>query len=897
MSDSRRSFAHWLSRRVLRLPVTKPRVVHAVDDEIEFHVQERIDEFIESGMSPAAAAAEARRRFGDVGMLRGELVAIDERARKRSTAADVWAGLTQDLRFAARSLRRRPAFAATALLTLALGIGATTAMFSVIDGVLLQPLPYREPDRLVTIFTTFPHWKGQPVVGARWDQLRSPYPDYKRLLSGQHVFDGIAGFQVTDASLTVGTETVSISEGVATANLLQVLGTTMGRGRWFLPGEDGPTAQHVAVISHELWLDRFGGAPMLGRTLTVDEESFTVVGVLAPGFSLAGNLIQTNGATQRADVWIPIGVYPSSMQPNNHTLELIGRLRPGVSLAAAQAVTVPLLRGDRPTTRRGARLVPRDDVETGEVRRPLLLLFASVTLLLLITCGNVATLFLAECAMREPELRTRSVLGAGRARLVRLLLTESAVIAAAGAATGALLGWWGVRAMLRLAPSDLPHVEMVGMSIRVCLFAIGVAGFVALLAGVVPAFTFTREEHFGGGHCTSGSRVAAGRSRLQTSVIAFQAAMSVILIAGAILLTRSLINERDVNPGFSAGRMLMIEVEIPRSLTPNAGDDRRFNGLVSDALLALPGALRVTAASMPPLSGRTNGQAVSPRPAEKISAAGADAERMVVLSNYFDVLHVPLLAGRAFTGRDAEDAPAVAVVSEGFARRFWPNEPAVGKEFRHPNGVATIVGVVGDVRNKSLDRAPESVFYLPATQASARLSFLIETRAEPLASASAAQRAVWAAVPGATISEVTSMERLMSRALAPGRYRAVLAGLFATIALTLTAVGVAGLAARGVATRLSELCIRMALGATPARVLALATSRGLGATLAGIVVGLIVTPFTSRWLADYLFQVPVSDVTSYAVTCSLTAIICLGATVLATKRLRRADLSAILRRT
>ncbi len=896
MSDPRRSFAHWLSRRVFRLPVTKPRVAHAVDDEIAFHVQGRIDEFMDTGMSPAEAAAEAQRRFGDVGRFRDQLVTIDERARQRSTAANVWAGLTQDIRFAARSLRRRPAFAATALLTLALGIGATTAMFSVIDGVLLQPLPYREPDRLVTIFTTFPHWKGQPVVGARWDQLRSPYPDYKRLQSGQHVFDGIAGFAVSDASLTVGTETVSISEGVATANLLQVLGTSMGRGRWFLPGEDGPTAQHVVVISHELWLNRFGGATMLGRTLTIDEESFTVVGVLAPGFSLAGSLIQTNGATQRADLWIPIGVYPSSMQPNNHTLELIGRLRPDVSLAAAQAVTEPLLRGERPAARRGARLVLRDDVETGEVKRPLLLLFASVTLLLLITCGNVATLFLAECAMREPELRTRSVLGAGRARLVRLLLTESAVIAAAGAAAGALLGWWGVRAMLRLAPSDLPRVEMVGMSIRVCMFAIGVAGFVALLAGVVPAFTFTREEQFDGGVRTSGSRIAAGRSRLQTSVIAFQAAMSVILIAGAILLARSLANERRVNPGFSAGRMLMMQVEIPRSLTPNAGDGRRFNNLVRDALTALPGALRVTAASMPPLSGRTNGQAVSPRPAEKISAAGTDAERMVVFSNYFDVLHVPLLAGRAFTAQDVDGAPAVAVVSEGFARRFWPNEPAVGKEFRHPNGVSTIVGVVGDVRNKSLDRAPESVFYLPATQVNARLSFLIETNGEPLAIASAAQRAVWTAVPGATISEVNSMERLMSHALAPGRYRAVLAGLFATIALTLTAVGVAGLAARGVATRLPELCIRIALGATPARVLALATSRGLGATLAGILAGLIVTPFTSRWLADYLFQVPVSDVASYALTFSLTAIICLVATVLATKRLRRADLSAILRR-
>jgi len=894
MSDPRRSLVHWLSRRVFRLPATKPRIGRAVDDEIEFHVQERVDEFIAAGMSPTEAAAEVRRRFGDISTLRGQLVTIEERARRRSTVAGIWNGLTQDIRFAARSLRRRPAFAATALLTLALGIGATTAMFSVIDGVLLQPLPYREPDRLVTIFTTFPYWKGQPVVGARWNQLRSPYPDYMRLVSGQQVFDGVAGFQVSDASLTVGTETVSINEGMATANLLRVLGTTVSSGRWFLPGEDGTTAQHVAVISHELWLGRFGGEPMLGRTLTLDEQSFTIVGILPPRFSLAGSLIQTDGSTQRADLWIPIGVYPSSLQPNNHTLELIGRLRAGVSLAVAQAVTEPLIRGDRPAARRGAHLVPRDDVETGEVRRPLLLLFASVTLLLLITCGNVATLFLAECAVREPELRTRAVLGAGRARLVRLLLTESAVIAAGGEAGGALLGWWGVRVMLRLAPSELPHVEMIHMSIRVCVFAMGVAGLVAVFAGIVPAFTFTRD---GTGVRASGARVAAGRSRLQTSVIAFQSAMSVVLIAGAILLGRSLVNEGRVDPGFRAERMLMMQVDIPRSLAPTSSDDRRLKLFVNDALTSLPGVSRVTAASMPPLSGRTNGQMASPRPSEAMSVSGSNVERMVIFPNYFDALRIPLVAGRRFTEQDVEDGPRVAIVSEAFARRFWPNESAVGKQFRHPNGVPTIVGVVGDVRNKSLDRAAEPVFYLPAMQANARLSFLIETRGEPLAIAAAAQRAVWTAIPGATISEVTSMERLMSRALAPGRYRATLAALFAVIALTLTAVGVAGLAARGVATRLPELCIRIALGATPRRVLALATSRGLGATLAGIVIGLAVTPFTSRWLADYLFQVPVRDATSYFATCGLTAIVCVGATLLATKRLRHADLSAVLRRT
>jgi len=442
--------------------------------------------------------------------------------------------------------------------------------------------------------------------------------------------------------------------------------------------------------------------------------------------------------------------------------------------------------------------------------------------------------------------------------------------------------------------SELPHVEMIHMSIRVCVFAMGVAGLVAVFAGIVPAFTFTRD---GTGVRASGARVAAGRSRLQTSVIAFQSAMSVVLIAGAILLGRSLVNEGRVDPGFRAERMLMMQVDIPRSLAPTSSDDRRLKLFVNDALTSLPGVSRVTAASMPPLSGRTNGQMASPRPSEAMSVSGSNVERMVIFPNYFDALRIPLVAGRRFTEQDVEDGPRVAIVSEAFARRFWPNESAVGKQFRHPNGVPTIVGVVGDVRNKSLDRAAEPVFYLPAMQANARLSFLIETRGEPLAIAAAAQRAVWTAIPGATISEVTSMERLMSRALAPGRYRATLAALFAVIALTLTAVGVAGLAARGVATRLPELCIRIALGATPRRVLALATSRGLGATLAGIVIGLAVTPFTSRWLADYLFQVPVRDATSYFATCGLTAIVCVGATLLATKRLRHADLSAVLRRT
>jgi putative ABC transport system permease protein len=809
----------------------------------------------------------------------------------RRSFAHSLAGLRQDAAFALRSLRRRPAFAATVLLTLALGIAATTSMFTVIDGVLLQPLPYREPGRLVTIYSTFPHWRGQPVVGAQWNTLRTPYPDYRRLIAGQQVFDGVAGFQVSDASLTVANETVSVNEGSATANLLGVLGVSMQAGRWFLPGEDGPGASRVAVLSHELWQSRFGGAPMIGRTVTIDEEPFTVTGILQPGFALGGRIIESNTA-QRADLWIPFGVYKSMLQPNNYTLELIGRLRSGVSVARATAATEPLLRGERQAARSGTRIVERADAETGAVKRPLLLLFAAVALLLLITCGNVATLFLSECAVRDSELRTRAVLGAGRGRLARLLLTESAVIALLGGAAGTLLAWWTTRVMLDLAPSELPHAQMIHVNLRVCLFTALVAGVVALLAGVVPAFSFTRNTD---GERFSGARIAAGRSRLQTAVIAIQAGMSVILIAGAALLSRSFVNQQHTNPGFRIDRALFMRVDLPGSLDHTNADRVRLYENVGRALGTVAGVLRVSAASMPPLIGRTNGQHVSPKPDEKFGQAGGEAERMVVFPNYFDVMHVPLLAGQLFTEHDVDGTPLVAVVSEEFARRFWPGETAIGKPFRSPNGVATVVGIVGDVKNKALDRAPEAAFYLPAAQSSARLTYLITTRGDPLAVASEVRRIVWATVPGATVSQVATAEELMHRALTPGRYRALIASIFATLALLLTAVGVAGLAARGVAIRLRELCIRMALGATPRRALTLAIGRAVGAIAIGMIGGLLVTPFTSRWLAEYLYQVTVGDLATYGATCAITLAVCVSATIMATKRLRRADLATTLR--
>jgi predicted permease len=893
MAPPRGSFGHWLSRRVFRLPVTRDRAERAVDDELRFHVEGRVEEFIAAGMSRDAAVAEVKRRFGDVDRVRRELNVADTHRRRRASLSAMVEAVVQDLRFAARSLLRRRAFAATAVAVLAIGIGATTAMYTVLDGVLVQPLPYRDPGRLVSIYTTFPEWKGKAILSALWDRIRTPYPTYQRLLAGQQVFQDVAGFYVNDGSLSVGSEAVSVMQGAASANLLSVLGVRPLQGRWFLPGEDGPGASRLAVLSYEFWMSRFGGVPILGRTLTLDEQTFTVVGIMPAGFSREGALLQHAAPSARADVWTPVGTDPSALGGGSNTLELIGRLRPGVSLETAEAATTPLLRGDQPASKVGGRLISRREAETGDVQRPLLVLFGAVSILLLITCGNVSALFLSECAVREPELRTRSVLGAGRGRLARLLLAESAVIAVVGALVGSLIGWQGARMMLALAPRDVPHAAMVHFNARVWLFTMGVALVVALVAGLAPALTLTRP---GDANRAAGARVAAGRSRLQTVVLGLQSAMSVVLIAGALLLGRSLANAHRVNPGFSAPNTLALYVATPRSTIENPAERRRLYGLTLDALVAVPGVQSVTAASAPPLSGRTNSVSTTTNPSGGVAPVSASAERVVILPNYFEVLRVPVLAGRAFNSADVDGAQRVVIVSEGFARRFWPGESALGKQLRQPNGAITVVGVVGDVRNKSLDRTPEAAYYLPLAQANGRMSFLVRTRDDPLPLARTLERAIWDAAPGVTIAEVNSMDQLIARALAPARYRAALATLFAALALVLTTVGVAGLAARSVASRLPELCIRMALGATHERVLSLVVRSGMAATFAGIVGGLLLAPFTSRRLADYLFQIDTRDVVSYAATSIITALACIGVTILATRRLRHADLASVLRR-
>ena len=841
-------------------------------------------------MSQPDAEAEVLKRFGDVEAIRARCVGIADRRRTRSRITEALEELASDASFAVRTLRRRPTFTVMMLATLAMGIGSSASMFSVINGVLLRDLPYRDPGQLVSIYTTFPKWRGQPILDAIWNSLSTSYADYVRLVNGQRSMSGVAGLYYADASLRIGEGTQTIAVGNATSNLLSVLGVVPASGRWFAPGEDARGARRLAVVSYEMWQSRFNGAPVIDSSISINEASYRVIGILPRGFSLKARQITAVGS-RLLDLWVPFGVDPDVFQPGNQTLELIGRLRPGVSISAASADVEQQLLGDQPTGSRGVRIIPRAEAETREVRRPLAVLFTAVGLLLVIVCGNVAMLFLSECAIRAHELETRALLGAGRARLMRLLLTESAVIAAAGAIAGVCLAWWATRAMIALAPVELPHADAVGLDLRVCLFTAGITAIVALVSGATPAFVLTRDLS---PRNVSQSRVASGRSTIQTAVIALQAALSIVLMSGAALLARSLINQQRTDPGFRTERTLMLRIELARSIDRDGNGRRAAYVAILGRLSELPGVERVALVSNAPLGGKTNSQAVSMRVEEKLNGS-ASAERVAISPNYFDVMRIPLRDGRAFDESDVRGAPRVAIVNEAFVRRFWPGEKVVGKQFRSPQGVLTVVGVAANVKNAGLDRAAEATYYLPTAQEGTRMSFLITTRGDAATLAPAAVRAVWAASPGSTVSQNATGDALVARAIAPGRYRATLASLFAGMALLLTAVGVAGLIARGVAGRLRELCIRMAVGATPSRAFVLAASRGIGAICVGVAAGLAITPFTSRWLAEYLYDARASDWQAVFTTILATMVVCAGATFVATKRLRRVDLARELR--
>jgi predicted permease len=761
--------------------------------------------------------------------------------------------IVQDTVYALRTLRRRPAFAVMAVATLALGLGSATAIFTVIDGVLLRPLPFRDAGQLVTVWQTDTRFRDQATLRRRWDRLWFTFPEYQQWRAQQRSFSDVAVYGDQQMALTGLGAPAEVPVATATSSLLPLLGVRVALGRWFLPGEEGPGAERLAVISHQVWASRFGSDPgALDRYVTLDENRYRIVGVLPAGFKLRS---LTSDVADAVAVWIPLGS-DGGGQRFDSSYEAIARLRPGVPLDVASAEADRIVRDASARAERGARVVPRQEAETATARAPLLLLSAGVLLLLLIACANVTTLMLGEASAREHELATRKALGASRSRIIRQLLTESAVLTTCGGACGVALAWAGTRVLVALAPQSMARLDEVTLDARVLAFSAALTACVAIAFGLAPSFMTSRRQV--SDTLRAGARQVSGRTRVLDVITSMQVAMALVLLAAASVLGRSLQTLWSVQPGFASDRVLTMSVTVPQTRYTDQASVSAYLAQVSERLAAIPGVRRVGATSNLPLSGRNTTTNVA---LDGITYASPtdrpNVQRRVVTPGYFEAIGIPRRAGRAASGTGPETE---VVIDEAMARRSWPNESALGKRVRMFDVWWTVVGVVGDVRHVRLDDSPQPTVYLPHSKIATReMTLVLATAGDAISLTDAARHAVWSVDASIPVAELETMSARVARSLSAERYRTTLLAAFGLSAALLTAVGIFGVIARAVSQRRRELAIRLALGAT-LRSIACTILSAQGRSVAlGLVVGIGAVWLLSPVLRRFVYGVGPSD--------------------------------------
>lgn len=796
----------------------------------------------------------------------------------------------QDMRFALRSLRRRPLFTVVAIVTLGLGIGGTTAIYSVVDAVLVRALPFRDPETLVSVWRAWPDWRGREVLDYVWDHIHFPVEDYLALHEGNRAFTAVEATVHRRLPLALADRTQDVGVGFATGGLFEMLGVRPLIGRTFGPDETlpSPRGARVAVISAQLWRAAYGGDPRwVGREISLGGELYEVVGVLPEGFRLPSDLVTITDNAGAADaglrdVWLPLGGAEAEC---GNCVELLARLAPGVTLEQARAdVRRFLVEGP---SNQLARVIPRKDFLIRGAATPLLLLLAAAAILLLVACLNVAGLLLGEATGRGEEVAVRTALGAGRARVARQLLTESALLGVSGAGLGLLVAWVCTDGLLRLAP-PIPRLDEVALSGRILALTVGTGLGTGLLFGLAPTVGLVaRGVRLG----TRGGTSGAGTRRSYAVVVALQVGLTVALLVAGGLFERSLSRLMTVDPGFSADGLATISYTIP--VEPSASAEARlsFHEEVMRSVRTVPGVRAVTATDELPFPGGDFSRAF------RIERRGESVQTTfwsrTVMPDYFETMEIDLLAGRPFTAADGPGAPQVVVVSRSLAERSWPGESPLGKRIhdgaREP-WEWTVVGVVDDVRQKALGAEPQPTFYRPLAQRPpARVHLAVRVAGDPRDALQALQRAVWSVDPSISIASTGVMSRLMRDSEADDRFRALLVTTFAVLATVLAAVGIFGVTARGVASRRLELGIRSALGAGAPRLLVLVLRDGMTSALAGVGLGLILAWSVAGGLAGMLYGVEPRDPKVFATVALLALGVCLLASWIPARRATRTD--------
>jgi putative ABC transport system permease protein len=815
--------------------------------------------------------------------------------------------LWQDLRFGVRVLAKRPVFTLIAVMTLTLGIGANTAIFSVVDGVLLRPLPYSAHDRLLMLWGSF------SMTGL--NKLGLSELEYTRVRSEARAFTQVAAFRGRTLTLTGTGEPERVASSLASANLFDTLGVRVSLGRAFTSEEEEQGRNNVVILSHGFWKRRYAANPSaLGEALTLNGQKFNIVGVLPQDFLSPNEL---TGGT-RPEIWLTLGLNQAQLNAGSHNLNTIARLTDGASSETAQTEVSSIIgrvikdnQSFYPTDRSYFNFVTklREEV-VGNVRRGLFVLLGAVVFVLLIACANVANLTLARGASRQKEFAIRAALGASRLTLVRQLVVESLLLAFAGGSLGVLLAMWGVEALNKLNPGNIPRLNEVRLDWRVLGFTLLVSVLTGVLFGLVPALQTSKLDlHAGLKEGGRGTSDGLSGSRLRNALVITEMALALMLLIGAGLLITSFWRLHRVNPGFHPEGLLTMALSPPATAYQNPAQIDALYDRLLEKVQSLPGVQSVAATGPLVLTGNNDTiMQLEDRPFD-LTGRNLSTNFTVVSPGYFHTMGVRLLKGRLFNDGDREGALPVTVISEMIARVHWPNEDAIGKRVRLLDApperatvrYMTIVGVVADVKNQGVNAEPRQEMYVPLRQQASvggefrSMALAIRTVVDPMSLAGSVRQTVWALDSNIPVSNVQTMQEVLATGVVQQRFNAALLGVFALLALVLSTAGIYSVISYSVARRTQEIGVRMALGAQTGDVLKLVIRKGMFLALIGIAGGVAASLALTRVMESMLFEVSASDPATFAGVAVLLALVALLACYLPARRATKVDPITALR--
>ncbi|HSE23835.1 MAG TPA: ABC transporter permease [Pyrinomonadaceae bacterium] len=877
----------WLNllRDRIRALSGRDRVIEDIDREMRAHLDMQTEANIASGMDPARARDEAVRSFGHITNIRDDAYEVK--------GGGFLETLLQDMRYGARVLTKHRGFTAVAVLTLALGIGANTAIFSVVNELLLRPMAYRDAEKIVMLWEVTPEGRHQNTTS------RANFRSWREQASS---FEDISAFTDQRLNLTGEGEPEELSVQFATPELFKILGVDPILGRP-LVSEDAAAKSSVAVLSYGLWQRRFGARPdIVGQSITLNGVPFLVVGVMPPSFQF--HIKQRSGTGRPPELWSVLSMRTGALaNDRGRFLSVVGRLKPGISVDQANAelrTIATRLSAEAPqfNFNYGAEVLPLREQFFGNIRRSLWLLLGAVGFVLLIACANVANLLLSLATSREKEIALRAALGASRLRVVRQLLTESLMLAIFSSLMGLGFAWLGIKALIAISPKDLVSLQDTNLNLKVLLWTLGVSVLTGIVFGLAPALHVTRLDLNNalkeGGKGETGQ--AGGSRKLRSLLVVSEIALAVVLLASAGLLIKSFIRLQEVDRGFNSANVMTMVVRLPEAKYKEDQQVVDFFRQALDHITALPEVRAAGVINYLPFYGGLGSATGFTIDGQPVPAPGQEPTTDVRVADpgYFKTLEIPLLRGRQFSDTENREAKHVVLINEALARKYFPGEDPIGKRidvgmFEGPNPTE-IIGVVGNVRYETLIDSFEPAVYFPHPElAYSFMTFVVRTEGNPNAIAPALQREIRTLDPNQPVSDVRTMEQVMSDTFSRARFNTLLLALFAALATLLSAVGIFGVMNYSVALRTREIGLRVAIGAQPRQVLLLILRQGLVLTIVGVVIGLLAALALTRLLSGLLFGVAAVDPPTFATISVLLIAVSLVACYLPARRAMKID--------